>query len=121
MNDQTWNDPGARASASRVDTKSERDWVNNTLQQVFAARAISDALVQFDPNDRLDVLEDAHQFFCAGMPRVLLGTIMEQATFWADRANRDERKAYCLATFNRMSDKERASFLAYVQTGRAHE
>ena len=50
----------------------------------------------------------------AGQPRVPLFSIMEEATDWADFANKAEVKAYALACYNRMSPAERTAFLAYV-------
>lgn len=121
MNDQTWNDPGARARASEVDMQSGQDWRNDTRRNPSKARRFSDALVQFDPDDRLDVLEDAHEFLRAGMPIVLFGSIMDQATFWAERASRSEHKAYLLACFNRLSPEDREAFFGHVRPARSHE
>lgn len=115
MNDQRWNDPGARASATEVKLQSGRDCEEYIRRDPATTRRFSDALVQFDPDDRLDVLEDAHDFLRAGMPIVLFGSIMEEATFWADRASRVERKAYCLASYNRLSEADRKAFLCYIR------
>lgn len=115
MNDQTWNDPGARSGATEVDMQSERDCCNYIHRDPATTRRFSDALVQFDPDDRLEVLEDAHDFLRAGMPIVLFGSVMEEATFWADRASRVERKAYCLASYKRLSEADRKAFLSYIR------
>lgn len=121
MNDQTWNDPGARSSASEVDMQSGRDCKQYIPRPPDVARRFSDALVAFDPDDRLDVLEDAHEFLCAGMPIVLFGCLMEQATFWADRASRSERKAYLLACFNRLSPADQLAFRKHIGPVPTHE
>lgn len=121
MNDQRWNDPGARASATEVNVQSGRDYDQYIRRDPATTRRFSDALVQFDPDDRLDVLEDAHEFLCAGMPIVLFGSMMEQAAFWADRASRTERKAYLLACFNRLSVDDQLAFFQHVRPGRRHE
>ncbi|MEQ3642360.1 MAG: hypothetical protein ABNH17_15000 [Paracoccus sp. (in: a-proteobacteria)] len=121
MNDLTWNDPEARASASEVNMQSGQDCDEYIRRDPATTRRFSDALVQFDPDDRLDVLEDAHEFLCAGMPVVLFGSIMEQATFWADRASRTERKAYLLACFNRLSGADQSAFFDHVRPGPRHE
>lgn len=121
MNDQTWNNPGAGATASGANRKSWRDCSNNTVDRVLTAREFSEALIDCDPDDRLDLLEDAHEFLRAGFPMVLMGSIMEQATFWADRASRTERKAYGLACFSRLSPEDQEAFLNHVRPGRAHE
>ena len=115
MNDQTWNGPGAQASASRADNQSGRDWTYNTVDRVLAARNFSHALIDCDPEDRLELLEDAHEFLRAGMPMVPFGGVMDQAAFWADMASRSERKAYCLACYTRLSPRDQRAFLAYVQ------
>ena len=47
---------------------------------------------------------------CAG-----LDPAAAEAAFWADTASPAERKAYCLATFNRMPLNEQMAFLDYVQ------
>lgn len=115
MNDQRWNDPGARASATEVNMQSGRDCDEYIRRDPATTRRFSDALVQFDPDDRLDVLEDAHEFLRAGMPIVLFGSVMEQAVFWADRASRVEHKAYALACVLRMSPEVRRRFTAYIR------
>lgn len=115
MNDQTWNSPGALAGATEAGIQSSADCSYSMPELQAIARRFSDALVQFDPDDRLDVLEDAHEFLRAGMPVVLFGSIMEEAAFWADRASRAERKAYCLASFARLSEADREAFLCYIR------
>ncbi|CAM3553478.1 hypothetical protein PANO111632_21195 [Paracoccus nototheniae] len=118
MNDQTWNNPGAGATASGADMQSWRDWSDNTVDRVFAARNFSEALIDCDPEDRLDLLEYAHEFLRAGMPMVPFGGVMDQAAFWADIASRTELKAYCLACYTRLSPRDQRAFLAYVQGGK---
>lgn len=115
MNDQAWNNPDARGNAVGADNKDGLSWIDNTLNRAIATSQFSRALVQFDPDDRLEVLEDAHEFFAAGFPIPLLGSMMEQAQFWADRASRSERKAYLLACFNTISPEDQAAFLRHVR------
>ena len=51
----------------------------------------------------------------AGMPGApFLGT-MDEAESWADLATVQERKAYALACYIRLSERDRAAFLAHVQ------
>ncbi|MDO5371098.1 hypothetical protein [Paracoccus sp. (in: a-proteobacteria)] len=51
-----------------------------------------------------------------GWPQVpFLCGLMEEAAFWADRASRAELKAYCLASYQRMTPADQAAFLGYVQ------
>jgi hypothetical protein len=121
MNDQTWNSPGALAGATEAGIQSSADCNYNMPELQAIARRFSDALAQFEPDDRLTVLENAHEFLRAGMPIALFGSLMEEAAFWADRASRAERKAYGLACFNRYTPQEKAAFFAYVQQGMPHE
>lgn len=119
MNDQAWNNPDTRANAVGADYQDERSWIDNNLNRAIATTQFSRVLVQFHPDDRLGVLEDAHEFFAAGFPISLAGSLMEQAHFWADRASRSERKAYLLACFNTISPEDQVAFLAHVQPGGA--
>lgn len=98
-----------------ADYQDERSWIDSNLNRALATRQFCHALVQFEPDDRLEVLEDAYEFFSAGFPMPLLGTLMEQAAFWADRASRQERKAYLLACYNRVSPEDRAAFWRHVR------
>lgn len=51
----------------------------------------------------------------AGVPVVPLFGVMEQASFWADFATRDELKAYCLASYTRLPASDQEAFLRYVR------
>ena len=93
MKDQIWNDPGAAVTASGAEYKSWRDWADNNLQRAIAASNFSEVLVECDPADRLDFLEGAHEVLRAGWPGVPFGSVMDQASFWADMASRAEHKA----------------------------
>ena len=51
-----------------------------------------------------------------GWPQVpFLCGVMEEAGFSADMASRVELKAYCLASYQRMTPADKAAFLGYVQ------
>lgn len=50
----------------------------------------------------------------AGMPGLPMEGKAEEAAFWADLAEPVELRAYCLATFKRMSPKDKADFLSHV-------
>ena len=39
---------------------------------------------------------------------------MDEASFWADVASEKALEAYCLASFNRMSNKRKSDFLNFV-------
>lgn len=107
--------PDALAGATGLEFEDWLSWVDNNLQRESKARALAHAIVECDPDDRLEFIELVHEFFSAGFPTVLLGSVMEAAVFWADRASRTERKAYCLACFNRLSASDKAAFLQHVQ------
>lgn len=51
----------------------------------------------------------------AGMPGAAFLGEMDEAAFWADLATVQERKAYALACYTRLSNRDRAAFLAHVQ------
>ncbi|WP_425051530.1 hypothetical protein [Psychromarinibacter sp. S121] len=53
----------------------------------------------------------------AGQPMPPLLSAMDQAAFWTDGASEDEKKAYCLATYNAMSEENRCAFRSYVWEG----
>lgn len=50
-----------------------------------------------------------------GMPGVPLLGVMDEAAFWADRATVQERKAYALACYTRLSPQDRVAFLSHLQ------
>ena len=69
-----------------------------------------------EPDDRVPLLERLLDELRPGWPQVpFLCGVMEEAAFWADMASRVELKAYCLATFQRMTPADQAAFLGYVQ------
>lgn len=51
----------------------------------------------------------------SGMPGATFLGVMDEAASWADLATVQERKAYALACYTRMSKRDRAAFLAHVQ------
>ena len=51
----------------------------------------------------------------AGMPGAPFLGIMDEAESWADLATVQERKAYALACYTRLSERDRAAFLAHVR------
>ena len=50
-----------------------------------------------------------------GMPGAPFFGVMDEAAFWADRATVQERKAYALACYARLSERDRAAFLKHVE------
>ncbi|WP_139840111.1 hypothetical protein [Pseudoruegeria sp. SK021] len=91
---------------------------------IAAARHLSDeeracmalSILRTLPTDDAEKVADA-VLGGAGMPITILGTTMEQAAFWADRASPNEKDAYCLATFNAMQKNRQAAFRAHVLGG----
>ena len=53
-----------------------------------------------------------------GMPQAAFLSEMDQASFWADMASKNELKAYALASFNAMNTQSQTAFLSYID-GRA--
>ncbi len=51
----------------------------------------------------------------AGMPCAPFLGVMDEASFWAELATVQERKAYALACFTQLSPQDRAAFLAHVK------
>ena len=107
--------PSALAGASGADIQDWLSWIDNNIRREVAARSLADAALNCDPGDRLELLEQFHDALRPGFPITSFGGVMAEATFWADNASPAERKAYCLATFNRMSARDQAAFLQHVQ------
>ncbi|MBB1498478.1 hypothetical protein [Paracoccus sp. MC1862] len=75
-----------------------------------------DALLACDHYDRVPFLEALLDELRPGWPQTpFLCGLMEEAGFWADMASRAELKAYCLASYQRMTPADQAAFLGYVQ------
>ncbi|MFN3824091.1 MAG: hypothetical protein ACK4RN_08945 [Pseudorhodobacter sp.] len=113
--------PGALAGATGANVdqkKSEPEYYRTNLSP---SMALCVAIVRCDPHDAALIMEKALSDMAAGMPIAPLLSVMDEAAFWADLATPGERKAYCLASFNAMPPKDRASFLAYVQGGQRNE
>lgn len=93
-------------------------WVDDCLDRERAAVRFTNALRDVPPDDRVSLLETMFHALRPGMPIVAFGPLMAEAYFWADRASRSERKAYALACVSRMSQADRASFIAYLTGGK---
>ncbi|MCB2110828.1 hypothetical protein [Albidovulum sp.] len=78
------------------------------------------ALFALDPDLRERVFEAAHwgEVTGAGVPLPPFLNVMDDARWWADLANRSERKAYALAAFEALAPADQAAFLRHVQHGR---
>lgn len=107
--------PSALAGATGADIQEWFSWIDDNIRWEDAARKLAVAILNCDPSHRLELLERFYDALRPGFPIVALSSVMDEAAFWADSASPAERKAYCLATFNRMPSHEQAAFLEYVQ------
>ncbi|WP_135058839.1 hypothetical protein [Paracoccus salipaludis] len=111
--------PGALAGATGADLHSSAFTHDHTLNRLRTASALACAVAACDSDDRVPFLERLLEELRPGWPQVpFLCGVMEEAGFWADMASRVELKAYCLASYQRMTPADQAAFLGYVQ-GRA--
>jgi hypothetical protein len=85
----------------------------------LAATALCAAIADCERDDAVLLMEAALCSMRAGAPDPVFASVMQEANEWADFASEAERKAYALASFNRLSAPDRAAFLAYV-TGTGH-
>ncbi|WBU53511.1 hypothetical protein [Paracoccus sp. SCSIO 75233] len=70
------------------------------------------------PDETVAAVVDAMQEQPAGQPIPPLMGYMDEASFWADLACREELKAYALACYTRLTPADQRAFLEFVQ-GRA--
>lgn len=85
------------------------------MRREAKAHALIEAVLDCDQSDRLPFLEAIMEGMRAGMPIALFGTIMAEANFWSEQASRAELKAYCAASFARLSPDDQAAFLSFAQ------
>lgn len=108
--------PGALAGATGAELHSSAVTHDHTLNRLRTASALACAVAACDPDDRVPFLERLLEELRPGWPQVpFLCGVMEEAGFWADMASRVELKAYCLASYRRMTPADQAAFLGYVQ------
>lgn len=76
------------------------------------------ALRALEPEPRQAVFDLAHWGYTegAGPPLPPWFNVMDDAHWWASYASRHELKAYALASFEAMTPRDRAAFLAHVTT-----
>lgn len=82
-----------------------------------AATALCHAIAACDRDDAVILMDAALWDLRAGAPGPVFLSIMQEAEGWADFATVSERKAYCLASWNRLPAPDRAAFLAHVTRG----
>lgn len=107
--------PALLADGTGANIQDWLSWVDDSIRREVAARDLAAATLDCDPSDRLELLELLHETLRRGFPITAFGSVMDEAAFWADGASPAERKAYCLACFNRMPARDQAAFLEYVQ------
>jgi len=106
--------PGALAGATGADDIEQAFKTQEYRSRAIAATALGHAIANCHPEDACALMEAALDDLRAGMPIAPFGGIMDQARFWADMATRNERKAYTLACFDRLSAADQSAFLAHV-------
>ena len=82
-----------------------------------AATALGQAIAECHPHDASVVMEAALDDLTEGHPYYPLCRDLAEAGYWADQATRNERKAFALANYTRLSTADKAAFLAHVQRG----
>ncbi|VDS10019.1 hypothetical protein PARHAE_03229 [Paracoccus haematequi] len=107
--------PISHAGGTGADIQDWLSWIDDNIRREVAARNLADAVLDCDPLDRLEMLEQCYDALRPGFPIIAMNSLMVEASFWADRASPAERKAYALACFNRMPARDQAAFLDYVQ------
>lgn len=107
--------PAAAGTANGVDIHDWLAWIDDNTQRELAARRFVAALQACHPDDRLSLLEMALDALRPGFPVPLLGGIMAEAHFWAERATRAQLKAYTWSCYSRLPGSDRAAFLRHVQ------
>lgn len=79
------------------------------------ARRLGDAIAECHPADACILMEAAlADLLSERMPPAPFLGIMPSARFWAEWASVSELKAYCLASFERLSAADQSAFLAHV-------
>ena len=108
--------PGALAGATgakSIELASFRSEEYRTRHE--NARRLGDAIAECHPEDACILMEAAlADLLAERMPPAPFLGIMPSARFWADWASVSELKAYCLASFERLSAADQSAFLAHV-------
>lgn len=78
------------------------------------AHALTEAVLNCAPDDRLPFLEAILNGLRAGQPLPAFGQIMAEAMDWARSACRAEHKAYCAACWQHLSPDDQAAFRAFI-------
>lgn len=84
------------------------------MRREAQAHALTQAVIACDRDDRIPFLEAILDGLRAGMPISLFGAVMAEASFWAERASRAERKAYCAACFASLDPHDQDAFRDFI-------
>jgi len=106
-----------REFVSILDVKELITTFRACLSRADRATLAFAALKSLDHDDAILTVEAALQDG-AGPPIAPFYSHMDEAAYWADIASEEELKAYALASFIRLSPRDKSGFLDYVQ-GRA--
>ncbi|HEY9147870.1 MAG TPA: hypothetical protein VIQ22_02575 [Gammaproteobacteria bacterium] len=112
-----YENPGALAGATGADQLGISFKTDEYRKRASAATALCLAIRECEPEDAAPILDAALATMCAGSPPPVFLGIMQDAAWWADLATRAELKAYAFACFSRLSNTDRAAFLAHVSGG----
>lgn len=117
VHDLDTKNPGAREGATGANHESQSS-AKGYLERLIGARNLQAAIDACDPALAAIIMDRALDNLRIGEPGASLFNAMDEAVHWASWATPTDHKAYCLASYNAMPPKARASFLSYVQ-GRA--
>jgi hypothetical protein len=110
--------PGALAGATGAKQIGQVYKSREYLARHENARLLGLAIAECDTEDAITLLEAAlADLLSERMPSAPFLGIMKSARFWAEWASRDELKAYCLVSFERLSAADQSAFLRHVQRG----
>ena len=109
--------PGALAGATGADQLGISFKTEEYRERAKAATALCDAIAACHRVVAVTLMDAALWDLRAGAPGPVFLSIMQEAEDWADFATVSERKAWCLASWNRLPASDRAAFLAHVAGG----
>jgi hypothetical protein len=107
--------PGALAGATGAGNIEQAFKTQEYRTRAIAASALGSAIAECHPADACILMQAAlADLLAERMPSAPFLGIMKSARFWAQWASVSEVKAYCLASFERLSAADRSAFLAHV-------
>lgn len=99
--------------------RADGEQLARQMSREAKAHALIDAIIQFDRDERLSLLETLLEGMRAGSPLPAFGKIWAEANSWADDASPAERKAYCAACWSRMTAEDQDAFRNFIEGVRA--